>query len=184
MRSREQIVDEMLVLAAQGGNHEAFERLATRWNPRLLRHARRLTGDSEGAQEATQESWLAIARGLRRLNDPASFPAWALRITTRRCSDWIARRRRSRSRHAEAEEVAHLPAPADWRSDDVTRVREALLMLDRRRRALMAMFYIDGLTVAEIARVLEIPAGTVKSRLYHAREQLRAALEVPDDTQC
>jgi RNA polymerase sigma-70 factor (ECF subfamily) len=57
-------------------------------------------------------------------------------------------------------------------------VRDALRRLDPDRRALMAMFYVEGLTVAEIASVLEIPAGTVKSRLYYARARLRAALEV------
>jgi RNA polymerase sigma-70 factor (ECF subfamily) len=50
--------------------------------------------------------------------------------------------------------------------------------MDPERRALLAMLYVEGLTVAEIARVLEVPVGTVKSRLHHARERLRAALEV------
>ncbi len=178
MRSREQVVDEMLVLGAQARRVEAFERLAVRWHPRLLRHARRLTGDPEGALEAVQEAWVSIARDLRRLQDPACFGPWALRITRRRCADWIARRQRTRRRTTELDARSQAAAPADGRGDDLARVRDALRRLNPERRALMALFYVEGLSVAEIARVLDIPVGTVKSRLYHARERLRAALEV------
>jgi RNA polymerase sigma-70 factor (ECF subfamily) len=177
MRSREQVVDEMLVLAAQTGRDEAFELLAKRWHPRLLRHASRLTGDADGAREAAQEAWLSIVRGLGRLHDPACFGAWALRITGRRCADWVGRRQRTRRRRsALAEESIRPQEPSDREGAEL--VRDALRSLDPERRALLAMFYVEGLTVAEIARVLDVPAGTVKSRLYHARERLRAALEV------
>jgi len=178
MRSREQVVDEMLVLAAQARQVEAFERLAARWHPRLLRHARRLTGDLEGAREAVQEAWLAIARGLRRLQDPARFGAWALRITGRRCADWIGRRRRARHLTTGLEAADRALVPADESGDRLARVRDLLQRLEPEQRALMAMFYVEGFSVAEIATALGVPAGTVKSRLYHARERLRASLEV------
>jgi RNA polymerase sigma factor (sigma-70 family) len=178
MWKRERVVDEMLVLAAQSGQVEAFDLLATRWHPRLLRHARRLTGDPDGAQEVVQESWVAIARGLRRLHDTAAFTAWALRIVSRRCSEWIARRQQTRRQHTALDAEPELAAPTDARNDNLARVRDAIRHLDREPRALLAMFYIEGLSVAEIARVLEIPSGTVKSRLFHAREKLRAAMEV------
>jgi RNA polymerase sigma-70 factor (ECF subfamily) len=181
MRTRERVADEMLVLAAQARQVEAFERLAIRWHPRLLRYAHRLTGDSEGAREVAQEAWVAIARGLGRLEDPATFGPWALRITNRRCADWIARRQKTRRRTAVLDAAAEATTEHDSRGNDLARVRDALRRLDPDRRALMAMFYVEGLTVAEIASVLEIPAGTVKSRLYYARARLRAALEVCDE---
>jgi RNA polymerase sigma-70 factor (ECF subfamily) len=178
MRTREQVVDDMLVLAAQAGETAAFERLALRWHPRLLRHALRLTGDAEGSQEAVQEAWVSIARGLWRLRDPARFAPWALRITGRRCADWIDGRRTSRGRSSTLADADAIPEPVSDRADDITRVRDALRRLDPERRALMAMFYVEGMTVYEIAAALGIPCGTVKSRLYHAREKLRAVLEV------
>jgi RNA polymerase sigma-70 factor (ECF subfamily) len=181
MRSREKVVDEMLVLAAQAGQVEAFERLAVRWHPRLLRHARRLTGDAEGAREAVQEAWLAVARGLRRLDDPARFASWVFRIVGRRCFDWIAGRSRERRRAADLDEAAGAPAGPGADPDDIVRVREALRRLAPEPRALLALFYAEGLSIAEIAGTLGIPAGTVKSRLYHARERLRAVLEVRHD---
>ncbi|MEW5983616.1 MAG: RNA polymerase sigma factor [Acidobacteriota bacterium] len=177
MRTRAQIVDEYLVLGAQRGQVGAFERLAERWHPRLLRHARRLTGDAEGAQDAVQDTWLAIARGLIRLEDPARFGAWALRITSRRCADWISGRQRARQRLAESDRSSEPLAPAEP-PEVRTAVREVLHRLDPAQRALLAMFYVEGLSVGEIAEALVVPVGTVKSRLYHARAQVRAALEV------
>ncbi len=178
MRTREQVIDEMLVLAAQARQVEAFERLAKRWHPRLLRHAYRLTGDPEGARDAVQEAWVAIARGFHRLEDPARFGAWAIRITQRRCADWIAGRRRARNHSAALEAAAAGEVDGPVEDDAVARARDALRHLDPERRALMSMFYVEGLSVVEIAHVLEIPVGTVKSRLYTARERLRAILEV------
>jgi DNA-directed RNA polymerase specialized sigma24 family protein len=126
MRSREQVVDELLVLGAQARQVEAFDRLAARWHPRLLRHAWRLTGDPEGAQEAVQEAWMAVARGLWRLKDPGCFGPWALRIVSRRCADWIGRRWRTRLRTTGLDAASQAQAPADTHADDRERVREAL----------------------------------------------------------
>ena len=74
------VFDELLVLHVQNGDRRALERLASRWQPRLLRSARRFTGDDELAREAVQECWLGITTGLKKLKDPARFPAWADRI--------------------------------------------------------------------------------------------------------
>lgn len=178
MRSRDRVADEMLVLAAQAGRVDAFERLARRWHPRLLRHARRLTGDVDAARDAVQDAWVSIARGLIRLHDPARFGAWALCITGRRCADWIARRRRVRPRTESLDEARGVAAVEHASSGAAARAREALRRLEPERRALMAMYYLEGLTVGEIATALDIPAGTVKSRLAAARGRLRAALEV------
>ncbi len=181
MRTREQVVDEMLVLGAQARRPAAFQALAERWHPRLLRHALRLTGDAEGAREAVQDAWLAIARGLPRLHDPARFGPWALRITTRRCADWIAVRRRARSREGGLALAEGPAASAPEPDDRLETVIDVVRRLEPDHRALVAMYYLEGLSVAEVARALEIPAGTVKSRLHAARERLRAALEVSHD---
>lgn len=180
MRTRDAIVDDLLVLAAQSGQVTAFQRLASRWHPRLVRHARRLTGDAEAARDATQDAWVAIVRGLHRLRDPARFGPWALQITTRRCADWIAGRQRDRLGHEDLVRAA-ASAPPEASVEDVSAVREALGRLPSSDRALLALFYVEGLSVAEIAHACRIPPGTVKSRLFHARTRLRAALEVCDD---
>ena len=181
MRTRERIVDEILVLAAQAGQFEAFEDLARRWHPRLLRHATRLTDDAEAAREVTQEAWVAIARNLQRLHDPTSFAAWALRITGRRAADWISSRQKTRRRSTPLTDETSVEDRREDSRHDLALARDILRGLTPEQRALMAMFYLEGMTVAEIAIALAIPAGTVKSRLFNTREKLRAALEVPHE---
>jgi RNA polymerase sigma factor (sigma-70 family) len=183
VRTRERVVDELLVLSAQGHDVRAFELLAARWHPRLLRHAARLTGDADGARDVVQDAWVAIARGLGRLADSAAFGAWALRITDRRCADWIAGRQRMRQRFAPLEAAAGVPAATEENAGDIARVRDAIKSLGRKERALLAMHYVDDLSLGEIAGALGVPVGTVKSRLYHARERLRVILEARDDEQ-
>lgn len=180
MRTLANVVDEYLVLGAQQGQVEAFESLARRWHPRLLRHARRLTGETEGAQEAVQDAWLSIARGLARLQDPASFGAWALRVTGRRCADWIADRQRRRLHlsSAAADHETTAAEPAHVTPDVLITIRQALRQLPPDQRALLAMVYVEGLSLAEVANALDVPVGTVKSRLFHARAEIRAVLEV------
>lgn len=177
------ITDELLVLRAQAGEEASFAALHKRWSPALLRHARRLTGDAHAADDTAQEAWLAIARGIRRLDDPARFPAWAYRILHNKCADWVSRRSRERcvfARDADDREAAGAeadPAHAVAAQDDVARLQTALNAMPRRQRAVLALLYLEGLSVAEIAQVESIPAGTVKSRLHHARLTLRAALK-------
>jgi RNA polymerase sigma factor (sigma-70 family) len=170
------ILDEVLVVQSQLGDAVAFRRLVRRWQGRVLRRAQHLTGDGEAAEDVAQESWMAVIRGLRSLRDPARFSAWTLQIVANKSRDWVRREgsRRRVTRHVEDPTVVQDSGP-DARL--VKRVREGLAELDPARRSVLRWFYLEGMSVAEIAEVLNIPVGTVKSRLFHAREALRARLE-------
>jgi len=182
-RTAEDIHDEWLVLRSQSGDESALPQLVDRWHGRLTAHARRLTGDADAAREASQEAWLAIVRGLPRLNDPARFAPWAYRILTYKCRDWIRRRSRDRARGLRHQSAAgaetSIPAPTPDQSADepMTAVRAAMRRLSADHRAVLDLHYLDGLGVMEIALALGVPAGTVKSRLHHARGRLRAIIE-------
>jgi RNA polymerase sigma-70 factor (ECF subfamily) len=173
------LFDEFLVAAVRAGDREAFGRLAERWQPRLLAHAWRLLGDAEAARDVVQDAWLDIVRGLARLDDAAHFSAWAYRIVSRRAADAI--RRSQRGRKLDAAGAGAEPAA----EDDVERIEaaadaqplaRALAGLPPDQRATVALFYLQELSVAEIAAATGVPAGTVKTRLMHARAKLRAAL--------
>ncbi len=179
-RTLDTIYDEWLVLRCQDGNTAALEELVRRWQPRLYRHAQRLTGDREGAADAIQDAWLAIVRGVHRLRDPAHFRPWAYRIVGNKCADWI-RRRHHRHHLANGQLLEAPPDDREHGHDDIARLRAALRRLPSDRRALLAMHYLDRVSVAEIAAALQIPAGTVKSRLHHARNELRNVLERTTD---
>ncbi len=179
----DRVLEELLVLRSQSGDRAAFDRLVELWHPRLLRLARRLTR-SDAADGVVQEAWLAIVRGLSKLKDPALFGPWALRIVSFKSADWVRGRQRGRKLRAEvaaepsAEAVEADPDDeASEPADDLARLRGRLGKLPARQRVVLEMHYLEELPVARIAAVLGIPAGTVKSRLFHARKQLRASLE-------
>jgi RNA polymerase sigma-70 factor (ECF subfamily) len=187
-RHPERVLDELLVLRSQAGDAGALEDLAERWNPRLLRHAYRLVGNADGARDVSQNAWIGIIRGLRRLSDPGKFPAWAFRIVEHKSRDWIrkeSRRRRLDGKAMTLHLVDREQGPPVSKPDAVPiaaeRVTRALRGLPESKKALLALYYVDGLSVGEIASILEVPAGTVKSRLFHARRLFREALEEGSD---
>jgi RNA polymerase sigma-70 factor (ECF subfamily) len=172
----ESVIDELLVVRCQEGGREAFDLLIRRWQRRLWRYARRLTGSDAAAWDVTQETWMAILRRIRGLSDPAWFAAWAYRIVRNKCADHY--RRASRQRR-----LAGILAERQTANDNLRRegpgdaVAEALRRLPADRQELLALKYGADLNIFEIAVVLGVPTGTVKSRLYHAREELRRILE-------
>lgn len=182
-RESERIYDEFLVAAAVTGDQAALSRLVARWNPRLVRHAWRLLGEPERARDMAQEGWMDILRGLSRLNDVAAFPAWAYRIVTRRCQREFHRRGREPLAvdDEQLEMAAQVPetASAEWAAD-LSTVIAAISSLPGPQRAALALFYIEDLSVAEIAIATDVPPGTVKTRLMHARRKVRAILQGED----
>ena len=180
-RGTARILDEYLVASAKLGDRKAFAMLAQRWNGKLVAHAWRLTGDSEAARDAAQAAWVDIVRGLKRLQDERAFPAWAYRIVSRRCAGQIGTAVRGREL---SQALAELPeAESDEPADalDRRRLRTAIASLPPDQRSAIALFYLEEMSVAEVAVALDVPAGTVKTRLMHARRKLRAALEGEDD---
>lgn len=180
-RDSRQVLTEMLVLSAQGGSEAAFKDLHDLWRADLRRLALTRVERPDAADEVSTDIWLAIARGLSRLDDPACFPRWAFRIVERRCTDWIRQRdlarRRQKTASAEAVELAPSPSQPTEESDDVFQLRVAVAALPVDDRKLLHLFYDLGRTVSEIAESFEIPAGTVKSRLFSVRESLKQILE-------
>lgn len=188
-RGPEEILDEWLVIEARRGCHAALQALAHRWHPRLVGHAYRRTGQPEAAAEVVQEAWVAIIRGLRRLEDPAYFRLWAYRIVDRKAFDWIRQRRRGRELMNRLADDPSLHGPgcdpgvearrrkSESREESIEHLKSALQRLPDDTRVLLSMFYVDGLSVIEIAEALTLPEGTVKSRLFHARKRLRESFE-------
>lgn len=182
VRQPEHIYDELLVLDCQRGDQAALKELIGRWQKRLGRFALRLTGDRDAASDALQESWMAIVRGIGRLDDPSSFRAWAYRIVANKCADWIRKNKRRRDlteqMTIESEGLVVESAEVELeKQDDISQVRSALRKLPGDRQIILTLKYVDEMSTREISKALNIPQGTVKSRLYHAREDLKSILE-------
>lgn len=185
-RDSERIFDEYLAAAAATGDRPALERLVVRWQPRLLRHAWRLLGDADAASDMVQEAWVEILRGLGRLDDVAAFPAWAYRIVTRRCQRRFHRSARERWVPQDAtRDDQRVPEHQSGEfAAELANVMQAIATLPAPQRAALALFYIEDLGVAEIAIALDVPPGTVKTRLMHARRKVRALLEGEHHEEC
>jgi RNA polymerase sigma-70 factor, ECF subfamily len=175
----ERPLDEYLVLLSQAGSTDAMDGLARRWTPRLLRYASRILGGSsdstEMARDVVQETWIGAIRGLTGLRDPAQFPAWIYGIATRKCADAIRSRVRRRRLDVHSVPVGVIPEAA-VRLEHRIDMAAGIAQLPPKQRATVHLFYGEDLTVEEIASALGIPAGTVKSRLYQAREALKRTL--------
>lgn len=168
------IYDELLVTLARRGDRAAGERLAARWHPRLLRTAMRLLGDEDQARDAAQETWAGICRGWIGLNDPRKFPAWAFGILHRKCADRIRLEQGYRKRTAALNgDEAALPGMPE----DRVLIVQVLEKLGAEHREAAILFFGEGLTLAEIAHATGVPVGTAKSRIFHARRQMKAALQ-------
>lgn len=168
--------EELLVTLVMAGDRKAAERLARRWHPRLLRTARRMVGAAL-APGAVQDCWVSILRGIGRLRDPARFAPWAFGILRRRCADAIRRDSAARERDGgppdEAQAAAGMP-------DEALAIAQAMADLPPDQRLAAQLFFVEGLTLTEIAEVQKVPEGTAKSRLFHARRRLKAALSGDD----
>jgi RNA polymerase sigma factor (sigma-70 family) len=168
------ILSELLVLNAQSGDEGSLAELVDLWTPRLNARARRLTRDDEASLEVLQESWIGIAKGLRRLRDPSRFGHWAMRIVSHKSADWIKARSKLRALETRLPDDATHAEPDE---DHTHHIRMAIGHLDRNLRDVVYLFYMDNCTLEQVSVVLDIPIGTAKSRLARARDQLKAILE-------
>jgi RNA polymerase sigma-70 factor, ECF subfamily len=177
MNQYDRLNDELLVLRCQEGDAEAFELLVGRWQRRLWRHAWRLTGDESEAWDVMQETWIGISQGIGRLADAAAFPAWAYQVVGNKCRDSIRRRQRRRETAANYSQSIKREEQAAAAQEQFASLKEALEHLPGQDRALLSLKYEEQFDTAEIADILSVPEGTVKSRLFYIRQRLRKYLE-------
>lgn len=179
--------DSALVDEVRAGQRGAFDVLVRRHQDRVWRVCLRWLGDPATAEEIAQDVFLAAFRGLSGFRSESSFRTWLLRITVNHCQNArTARHRRGWGRHdaldgedAPVREVID-PAPlADARADGAqsrARLHAALAGLEEDLRAVVLLRDVEDLDYEEIAQVLDVPRGTVKSRLHRARTLLAEQL--------
>ena len=173
------LLDDWLVTATRDGNRDAARQLVANHHRPMMAHALRLTGNHADAEDAVQGAWHEIFARLDRLKDPRAFRAWAYRIVTGKAGRMMRREMAERRRDEKLPEPDAPTAP-DRAAED-NELRSAIAALPPGQRAAIALFYLEGFSVAEVAIALEIPVGTAKTRLMHARQKLRELFE-GDDT--
>jgi RNA polymerase sigma-70 factor (ECF subfamily) len=170
-------MDTDLVVQAQRGDEEAFASLAVAAGGRLHAVAHRILRDIELAEDATQQALLTIWQDLPTLRDPSRFDAWSYRVLVRACYA-EGRRTRAWARNLRILPVGE-PAGAGDLSSIVDRdqLDRGFRRLSIQHRVVVVLHHYADLPLDQIAEILGVPIGTVRSRLFHAMRALRAALE-------
>jgi len=168
-------VQSELVDRARHGDREAFGVLAGGAVDRLYGIARHILRDAELAEDATQEALVRAWRDLPALRDVERFDAWLYRLLVRACANVGRSRRRWR---AEITVMSTEPSELDRATElaDRDELERGLRRLTEAQRSVLVLSFYLGLSHAELAEILDIPVGTVRSRVHYAIEALRAAL--------
>lgn len=184
----------MLVAAAQGGDRDAMDALLARHQDRMWAICRRLAGNDADAADALQEAMILVVRRLDTFDGRARFTTWAHRVTTNACLDELRRRRRRPVDALPDDEdddesdrphrtVADDDHPVDATVAEKLTVDAALAQLSEDFRVPVVLRDLGGHDYADIAEILDIPPGTVRSRIARARHQLAELLGDPGNQQ-
>jgi RNA polymerase sigma factor (sigma-70 family) len=161
-----------LLAKVQAGDASAAAVLVARFQPRAVEFAAALIGDEHLAEDAVQSAFMKALARLKELREPRAFPGWFRQIVRTEALG-LVRRRSAQSLPSVAPES---PADAAAREEMCRAVRDALAALPPRGRETAELFYLGELACPEVARRLDVPAGTIKRRLHDARKKLRAML--------
>ena len=183
--AEEDVDDRVLVLRAQDGDTEAFERLVDRHQGRLFRIVYLMVGDRQDSEDIVQESLLTAWRRLHLLDDPGAFRSWVSRISSRRATD-VTRRRMRRATEPQPTEVlehrgderpASDPARATQVNVQLQALARVLGSLEPGLRSCWALREVEGMTYLEVATTLGITEATARGRLARARLQVMQQME-------
>jgi RNA polymerase sigma-70 factor, ECF subfamily len=172
----QQIYTELLVIRCQQGQKEAFELIVELWQKPLLSFAMRYLDHEIDACDAVQETWIAVIKGLSKLENPSLFVSWLFRILTNKCIDRLRQKQQDRR----PLEQAPVKAQSSEISPEADELATAVQRLPDEHKTLIMLRFGQGLQIGQIAAMLNIAEGTVKSRLHRALARLR---EILGDTQ-
>ncbi|MGB0578554.1 MAG: RNA polymerase sigma factor [Limisphaerales bacterium] len=174
-RDKEQIEDETLTIRAIRGQGEALDRLLSRWQKRIWNYQFGLCRDEQAAWDLLQETCLSVAGGIQKLKDPALFAPWMFRLAHRCYVDWV--RKDVRNGEAKARVAEEMETSRSNGSDRLGQIRAAIEQLEPEDRAVITLTYVQGFSYDDIATALELPVGTVKSRIHYAKQKVRELIE-------
>lgn len=182
------MTEQELVARARSGDQRAFEQLMLDNEKRVYNLALRMTGSPEDAMDLSQEAFLSAWRGLKFFKGDSAFSTWLYRLTSNACIDHLRRQKRRQSvslvvsledeqeRQTEIPDCRFLPEEELQRREQRRALERGLSQLSAERRQVLVLRELEGLSYQEIGDLLELEAGTVKSRIARARNALREIL--------
>lgn len=179
--------DRKLILELQGGSLEALGELYDRYRQMVYRTALAITGDPDAASDLLQDVFLRLHRFAVRIDPQRPLEPWLYRMTANLSYTWVKRRNRW---------IRPLEDLAEWlvgtsrnqpyevveRNDEWQQVQHAVSNLPLAQRVVVVLYYLNDLSLQEISEILDVPVGTVKSRLHYGRNSLRQILGLQGET--
>lgn len=164
--------DSTAIEKCRNGEREAFRFLVERYQKQAVGHAAAILGNREDAPDAVQEAFMDAFQALKRFDKTRRFYPWFYVLLRNRCYKISAQKKPTEN----IEETEILAPQSDVSPEERIALETALRSLAKEDREIITLKYLDGLSYDEIAEYLEIPRGTVMSRLFYARKQLQAKL--------
>ncbi|MCC6445693.1 MAG: RNA polymerase sigma factor [Armatimonadetes bacterium] len=174
--------DKEMMDGLKAGHEWAFRQLLDRYEVRMFQLAYRMLGCRADAEDAAQEIFLEVYRSIARFQGRAAFSTWLYRVAVNVCLEFRRRRRRNEVPLSGLENALSDGRDVDPEESAMVgelqqEVHKAILSLPEPHRQVVVLHELQGLTYAEIAKALNCPVGTVKSRLFHAFRKLRESLQ-------
>jgi RNA polymerase sigma-70 factor, ECF subfamily len=164
--------DKWLVQRILSGDKAAGEQFVIEHYEAIFRFLRNLTGNKEDAEDLTQQTFLRAWEALPSFRGDSSLSTWLHSIAYREYTHWL----RSRREFVPLDEIVDMPDEQANQNLEAVLLRWAIYRLDPEHREIFVLYYVQGFSVSEIAKIIGVPAGTVKSRLFFARQKLRELL--------
>lgn len=165
--------DAAAIRRCRTGEQDAFRHLVELYQRQAIAHATAILGNRDDAQDAVQDAFVDAFRSLNSFDESRAFYPWFYVVVRNRCYKLVASRRETEDIE-QTEMIAPVSGPT---TEETIALERALRSLDREDREIVMLKYFDGLSYDELAERLQIPRGTVMSRLFYARRRLQAELE-------
>lgn len=168
--------EKELIIKARAGDEEAFASLVSLYRAKIFQHCLSIVKDEEIAQDLVQETLIHAFRHLDTFRMQSSFYTWLYRIAHNLSLNYLKKDKRAKERELK-EEIFLTAAKEEVEEDNFdTKLREILKDLPPKQRIVVEMYYLEHIPQKEIAARLNIPPGTVRSRLFNARKKISTSL--------
>lgn len=176
MTDPSKIFDGLLVLQYRSGTRKALSILVKKYHHKLCNHSFWYTHDIEASKDIVQDCWSVMIKKMDSLKDPNLFGSWAFRIVTRKSLDFVSKRKKELEKLKESYVDTSDVINHEDTEVAVKKLFQAIQTLPKEQQMVLRLFYMEKYSLKEISGILEISIGTVKSRLFHAREKLKLIL--------
>jgi RNA polymerase sigma-70 factor, ECF subfamily len=178
VKGSEPIEDLELIRRSQSGDTEAYDQLVSKYRAKIFTMVRGMVRNEHDASDLVQEGWLKAWQSIHQFKGRSSFYTWLYRITMNVTIESLRRKRQREEIELIDAIASFFPSPrANYRRTEIQeKVESALAKLSPEHRAVVVLKELEGLQYREIAEVLNIPVGTVMSRLFYAKKQLQSLL--------